>query len=72
MLQDCVGTFVDAGSSDSLERIATHLRSFGIWCGRTALSMVWWTPITFHARGVAPFVIPSTCWGYRLRSAAGP
>ena len=37
MLQDCVGTFVDAGSSDSLERIATHLRSSGIWCGRDSI-----------------------------------
>jgi hypothetical protein len=37
VLQDCVGTFVDAGSSDSLERIATHLRSSGIWCGRDSI-----------------------------------
>ena len=76
MLQDCVGTFVDAGSSDSLERIATHLRSSGIWCGRTALSMVWWTPIIFHARGVTPFVlfidapgISAAVCGWALRQA---
>ena len=33
MLEDCVGSFVDAGSSDSLKRVAAHLRSSGVWCG---------------------------------------
>ena len=46
---------LNAASSDSLERIATHLLSSGNWRGRD--SVVWWTPIIFHARGATTFLL---------------
>ena len=76
MLQDCVGTFVDAGSSDSLERIATHLRSSGIWCGRDSIVHGLVDPDHLPRSGRDPFVlfidapgISAAVCGWALRQA---
>lgn len=57
VLQDCVGTFVDAGSSDSLERIATHLRGSRIWCGRDSIVHSLVDPDHLPRSGRDPFVL---------------
>ena len=48
----------------SMPEVATVLRgsprtcaALGFGAAGTALSIVWWTPIIFHARGVTPFVL---------------
>jgi hypothetical protein len=47
-----------------MPEVATVLRgspricaALGFGAAGTALSIVWWTPIIFHARGVTPFVL---------------
>ena len=47
-----------------MQRVATFLRAwprmsaaFGFGAAGTALSILWWTPVIFHARGVLPFVL---------------
>ena len=73
VLQDCVGTFVDAGSSDSLEKIATHLRGSGIWCSRDSIGHGLVDPDHLPCSGCDPHsCYSSSRRGYWLRSAAGP
>jgi hypothetical protein len=76
VLQDCVGTFVDAGSSASLETFATHLRSSGIWCGRDSIGHGLVDPDHLPHSGVTPFVlfidapgISAAVCGWALRQA---
>jgi hypothetical protein len=54
---DCVGTFVDGRSSNSSERIATHLRRSWIWCGGHSIVGSLVEPAHLHARSVTPFVL---------------
>jgi hypothetical protein len=66
-----------------MPEVATVLRglpricaALGFGAAGTALSMVWWIPIIFHARGVTPFVlfidapgISAAVCGWALRQA---